>query len=112
MVFRTISIIIDKNGFHKTVTEHKLFLYGALSDAVVLENKRGSDLKLADAANVIEAGRRGEYGNQRVVVTLRQHLKYLKESGMQLLLGWTWGAPSPQKRATHILTNRHNRARL
>jgi site-specific recombinase XerD len=79
----------QKGLAEKTVNEHKRFLFGALSHAVAFTDKKVSDLKLTDVASVIESGKRhGEYGSQRAVVTLRQYLKYLKESGTQLPFDW------------------------
>jgi integrase/recombinase XerD len=71
-----------------TIGEHKRFLFGALSHSKIV-NKKIQDLKLTDVASVIEAGRaHGEYGSQRAVVTYRQYLKYLQESGVKLPFDW------------------------
>lgn len=84
-----LSYLRQKGLKEKTVIEHRRFLFGALSHAVPLVDKNVSDLKLTDVASVIEAGRKhGEYGSQRAVVTLRQYLKFLKDSGVQLPFDW------------------------
>ena len=72
-----------------TIREHKRFLYGALSHTLPLCDKRIQDLKLTDCASIIESGKNhGEYGSQRAIVTFRQFLKFLKESGIKIPFDW------------------------
>ena len=73
----------------KTIKEHKRFLDGAFSHCPIKETEL-EDLKLTDTAQVIEAGKQhGEYGSQRAMVVLRQYLKYLEDSGIQVPFNWT-----------------------
>jgi integrase/recombinase XerD len=70
----------------KTIKNDRYYL-GAIVQSV--EDIEVMDLKKADVARVIAAGRAfGKYGPQRAVVMLRKILRYLKESGHELPFRW------------------------
>lgn len=78
---------LRKKFTEKTAYEHKRLLLGALSHSI--HDKKISDLKLTDVADIIEAAKvHGEYGPQRSVVVFRRYLKFLKDSSIKLPFDW------------------------
>lgn len=71
----------------KTVENDKILLYGTLSHSI--QDMEIADIRMADVAKVIEAGRRhGRYGAQRSVVVLRKLVKFAKDSGETVAIDW------------------------
>src|SRR3989344_1398864 len=101
---RYLAYMEERGMSPKTVREHQRLLYGSLSHSISEYNL--SDLKMTDAAKVISAGRaHGQYGSQRSVVTLRQLLKFIKESGTPTPFDWReLEVPKVPKKANEYLT--------
>lgn len=84
--FQDYLLYLKQKGLKShTIREHKRFLFGAISHAKFLSEKKIRKLKLTDVVSIIEAGKNhGTFGSQRAVCVFRRYLKYLKESGVRL----------------------------
>ena len=82
-----LDYLAQKGMTQKTVNEHKRMLYGALSHSI--SEMKISDFRMVDVAKIIEAGKsHGRYGPQRAVVTFKQYLHFLEDSGYNLPVNW------------------------
>ena len=99
-----LKYLSDQGKSEKTVHEYHRLLYGSIAHSI--SEYEIDDLKMTDVAKVMAAGREhGNYGPQRSVLTMRQLLKFIRQSGIQIPFDWhELELPKVPQKPTEYLT--------